>query len=62
MRMNALQRALVAAGLAEEPKKKNRRGKDFKCNRCGETMIHPDDCNFMYCPNCDKQYFIFSKK
>ena len=61
MAMNAMQRALVNAGLAEEPKECKRRGKQFKCNKCGEVMEHPTDCNFMYCRNCNSpSYFIFT--
>lgn len=61
MPMNALQRALVNAGLAEEPKEKRKRYKKFTCNRCGETMTRLDGTNFMYCSRCDHSYFIFSK-
>lgn len=61
-RMNSLQRALVAAGLAEEPKeRKHKKGKVFHCNKCGEEMVNPDDINAMYCRKCGN-YFIFSKK
>lgn len=60
MAMNAMQRALVNAGLAEEPKERKRRGKQFKCNKCGEVMVHPDWGNFLVCPKCDSSYFIFS--
>jgi formylmethanofuran dehydrogenase subunit E len=62
MVMNAMQKALVSAGLAKEPKSRKRRGKQFSCNRCGETMIQYDDVNVMVCPNCDRSYFIFSNK
>ena len=61
MPTNALQRALVSAGLAEEPKEKRKRYKKFTCNRCGEVMTRLDGTNFMYCPQCDYSYFIFSK-
>lgn len=61
--MNALQKALVGAGLAEEPKPRKVRHKQFKCHKCGETMVHPDWGNFMYCPNCDStSFFLFSSK
>ena len=49
MAMNSLQKALVNAGLAEEPKDRKRRGKQFKCNKCGEVMEHPDGMNVMFC-------------
>lgn len=60
MAMNALQKALVNAGLAKEPKQKRRKGKDFKCNKCGTVMTHPEDTNVMWCPHCDSSYFIFT--
>lgn len=59
--MNALQRALVKAGLAEEPKqKRRRRGKQFNCKRCGTVMTKMPDSNIMYCEKCS-QYFLFDK-
>lgn len=60
--MNALQRALVRASLAEEPKERKHKSKEFKCNKCGEVMEHPSWGNFMYCKNCDSSFFIFSNK
>lgn len=60
MAMNSLQKALVNAGLAEEPKERKRRGKQFKCNKCGEVMEHPDNMNVMFCKDCDSSYFIFT--
>ena len=61
MAMNAMQRALVNAGLAEKPKDRKRRGKQFKCNKCGEVMEHPEwASNVMWCPKCDSSYFIFT--
>jgi len=59
--LNALQRALVNAGLAEEPKpKKKRKGKQFNCRRCGTVMTKVDDSNIMFCPKCG-QYFLFDR-
>ena len=60
--MNALQRALVNAGLTEEPKNRKPRGKDFKCHRCKSPMIKIPDTNIMACSNekCHN-YFIFDK-
>ena len=61
MAMNSLQKALVEAGLAKEPKERKRKGKEFKCNKCGEVMTNPDGINVMYCKNCNTpSYFIFT--
>ena len=62
MAMNAMQKALVIAGFTEEPKGRKRKGKTFQCNKCGNEMYQPEDTNVMVCPNCEKSYFIFSKK
>lgn len=60
---NAMQKAMVEAGLAEEHKpRKPRKGKVFKCHKCGLEMVNPDWGNFMVCPSCDNSYFIFSNK
>lgn len=59
MAMNALQLALVNAGLAEPIKeKKNKHGKQFKCHRCKSPMIKFEGTNVMTCSNCGN-YFIF---
>lgn len=59
--MNALQRALVKAGLAEEPKlKRRRKGKQFNCRRCGTVMTKMEDSNIMFCESCG-QYYLFDK-
>ena len=62
MAMNSLQKALVNAGLAEEPKERPHRGKKFKCRRCQSPMIKIPETNVMACSNekCS-QYFIFDK-
>lgn len=61
MALNALQRALVKAGLAEPPKEKRRnRGKRFNCRKCGTVMTKVPDSNIMYCEKCG-QYFLFSE-
>ncbi len=60
MAMNALQRALVKAGLAQEPKEKQKHRKQFKCHQCGSKMIQVLDTNVMACENCN-QYFVFDK-
>ena len=59
MAMNALQRALVNAGLAEEPKEKKHKFKQFKCFNCGGRMIQIPDTNTMACEKCH-QYFVFN--
>lgn len=59
---NQMARALVNAGLVEEKKPRKHRGKQFKCNKCGETMINEEWINAMWCPCCDNSYFIFSNK
>lgn len=57
--LNALQRALVKSGLAEQPKRKRKRkGKTFNCHRCHNVMTKVEDSNIMYCKNCG-QYFLF---
>lgn len=61
MAMNSLQKALVEAGLAKEPKERKRKGKEFKCHKCGEVMTNPDGINVMYCEKCNSpSYFIFT--
>ena len=59
--MNALQLALVKAGLAEEPKpKRKRKGKQFNCRRCNTVMTKVEDTNIMFCEKCG-QYYLFDK-
>jgi len=59
--MNALQLALVKAGLAEEPKpKRKRKGKQFNCRRCNTVMTKIDNTNTMVCEKCG-QYYLFDK-
>ena len=60
MAMNALQRALVRAGLAEEPKEKRKHYKQFKCFNCGARMVQIEETNTMACEKCG-QYFVFQK-
>ena len=65
MAMNALQRALVKAGLAEKPKERKRRNrKKFTCHKCGAPMIQLEDTNIMVCSKEDKNhtsFFIFDR-
>ena len=58
--LNALQRALVDAGLASSPKPQRKTGKMFKCHRCKNVMTKVPDSNIMYCEQCG-QYFLFDK-
>ena len=59
--LNALQRALVDAGLVEEPKTtKKKKTKQFKCYKCQTVMTKVPDSNVMYCEECG-QYFLFDK-
>lgn len=58
--LNALQRALVDAGLAEAPKPRKRNGKQFKCHRCKHIMTKVPDSNIMYCEQCGN-YFLFDE-
>jgi len=58
--MNALQLALVNAGLAEAPKTRKPRGKQFKCHKCHNVMVKVPDSNIMYCEKCG-QYFLFDR-
>lgn len=60
MAMNALQRALVRAGLAQEPKEKRKHYKQFKCHQCNSNMIQIPGTNTMACEKCG-QYFVFDK-
>lgn len=58
---NQMANALINAGITKPLKpKRARKGKTFKCHKCGKDMIKPDDTNIMYCPSCDDSYFIFS--
>lgn len=61
--MNALQCALVNAGLAEEPQYRKPKLRKFKCKKCGSEMTPHPNTNIMTCdnPQCDN-YFIFTKK
>lgn len=56
--MNALQKSLVEAGLAEKPQERKRKPKEFKCRKCGSPMIRIEGTNTMACSSC-KNFFIF---
>ena len=61
MSLNALQKALVESKLAEEPKPRKRKKKNFKCKVCGAPMKIIDDSNIMVCSGdkC-KNYYLFA--
>lgn len=56
--MNAMQKALVSAGLAEKPKERKRKSREYKCHHCGAPMIKIEGTNTMACSSC-KNFFIF---
>ena len=37
--MNALQKSLVDAGLAEKPKERKRKPREYKCRQCGAPFF-----------------------
>lgn len=58
--LNALQKELVAKGLAPMPKQRKKNLKQFKCHRCKQPMNRVPDSNIMYCPSCGN-YFLFNE-
>lgn len=59
--MNALQKALVNAGLAETPKERKINHRKYNCRKCGAPMIYIDNTNVMSCSSC-KNYYLFGDK
>ena len=59
--MNALQKALVNAGFAKEPKHKKNKHKPIACRKCGENMYQPDGDNYAYCQKCGN-YIVFNRQ
>ena len=69
--LNAMQRALVSAGLAEPPKPKRRRHKkQFLCKRCKHPMEQLENTNILVCMNdgCpgykeskNRSYYLFKR-
>lgn len=58
--LNALQKELVAKGLASMPKQRKRNTKQFKCHKCKHSMTKVPDSNIMYCEQCGN-YFLFNE-
>lgn len=57
--MNAMQSALVKAGLVTDvPKERKRKSREYKCRKCGAPMIQIEGTNTMACSSC-KNFFIF---
>ena len=57
--MNALQKALVQANLAQEPKSRKSRNRKYKCRKCGADMEMIEGTNTMACTECNN-FFIFT--
>lgn len=63
MALGAMQKALVNAGLANEPKRRSRRQKQNRCRKCGKPMIRLEDTNIMVCSgDTCRNYYIFPNK
>ncbi len=60
--MSAMQKALVEAGMAEAPKPRKRRLKQFNCKKCGAPMIRVEGTNTMACSSkkCNN-FYVFDK-
>lgn len=56
--MDAMQCALVSAGLAQKPKKRKSKKREYQCNKCGAPMIRVENTNVMACSSC-QNFFIF---
>lgn len=58
--MNSLQKALVSSGLAQTPKERKNKPREYKCRKCGAPMIQVEYTNTMSCsnPKCSN-FFIF---
>ena len=56
--MNSLQKALVSSGLAQTPKERKNKPREYKCRKCGAPMIRVENTNTMSCSSC-KNFFIF---
>lgn len=59
--MNAMQSALVKAGLVtvtDVPKERKRKSREYRCRKCGNPMVRIEGTNVMACSSC-KNFFIF---
>ena len=56
--MNSLQKALVSSGLAQAPKERKNKMREYKCRKCGAPMVRIENTNTMACSSC-KNFFIF---
>lgn len=59
--MNAMQSALVKAGLVtvtDIPKERKRKSREYRCRKCGNPMVRIEGTNVMACSSC-KNFFIF---
>jgi ribosomal protein L37AE/L43A len=57
--MNAMQSALVKAGLVTDvPKERKRKSREYRCRKCGNPMVRIEGTNVMACSSC-KNFFIF---
>mgnify|MGYP002515600224 CR=1 FL=1 len=57
--MNVLQQKLVEKGLAKPIREKRYKPREFKCRKCGETLMYRHDgTNVAACPNCGN-YILF---
>ena len=44
--------------LAEKPKERKRKSREYKCRKCGNPMVRIEGTNVMACSSC-KNFFIF---
>ena len=57
--MNAMQSALIKAGLVTDvPKERKRKSREYRCRKCGNPMVHIEGTNVMACSSC-KNFFVF---
>lgn len=57
--MNAMQSALIKAGLVTDvSKERKRKSREYRCRKCGNPMVRIEGTNVMACSSC-KNFFIF---
>ena len=57
--MNAMQSALIKAGLVTDvPKERKRKSREYRYRKCGNPMVRIEGTNVMACSSC-KNFFIF---